>query len=279
MSELHNPLFSSDSKIPEIYRLDPEVTLPLNSEPIKDIPVLMEEVNALLQQESVNMQKLQQSIDRWEAEVKQNRVIIDKNKEIIRKNTQEILASIKNRDYWYARSEQVFLDYSNAAASGRVEDWTWLIKKYGLKNTDGTLIHPEDPSTSELCKETAHLLAEEYKMAGHRYDKIKKDKEGENHLLIRESSHSKTTVEALQKFIRTTYEKNIEPIQDGIHLLKELNVKLKNLSASEGSVYAELRSWAEEFLNDYLKENIHISQMVIGDFRRITSIPLPTINS
>ena len=50
----------------------------------------------------------------------------------------------KNRDYWLCRAEQVIVDYSYAEAANRPEDWAWLIKKYGLKNADGSPIDPRD---------------------------------------------------------------------------------------------------------------------------------------
>lgn len=266
-------------EVPQLYQVDPEATLPLNSERLMDFDPIIDEINDLIKNEVTQIQKHQKNIDHWESKIEQNKALIEKNKQIARKNNTEIVYDKKNRDYWYGRSEQVLLDYSNAAVANRADDWAWLIKKYGLKNPDGSCIDSESNCVDELCNGGTNNLAAEYKATGNKYEQAKKDKEAENNRLTRENSKFKGTIEALQKYIQATYENNIEPLQDGVLLLRELGAKLKSLASQEKATYGELRDWAEEFLNEYLKDNSHTSQQVVTDFRRLASIPLPAENS
>lgn len=264
-------------EVPQMHQLDPEVSLPLNSEHIHSISMLVDDANGLVKEEIGQIQKFQKSIDHWESKIEKNKVLIEKNKEVIKKNNTEITYDKKNRDYWWSRAEQVLLDYSIAESSNRTDDWAWLIKKYGLKNPDSTMIDPQHACVEELCNGGANNLAGEYKIAGNKYEQAKKDKEKENNERTRENSRFKDEIEVLQNYVQATYKNNIEPLQDGVLLLKELGAKLKSLP--EGANFSELRMWAEGFLDQYLLENPHTRQSVVTDFRRIASIPLPPTNS
>ena len=98
--------------------------------------------------------------------------------------------------------------------------------------------------------------------------------------MIHENGRLLTGNDQLQGFIASCYSNEIEPLQDGVLLFKELNVKLKSLSQSgEKVTYGDLRSWAESFLDEFLKTNPRVSQAIVTEFRRLTSIPLPAKNS
>ena len=106
-----------------------------------------------------------------------------------------------------------------------------------------------------------------------------KDKEQDNGRLIRENSKLLGMNETLQGYIASAYSNEMEPLQDGVLLLKELGVKLKGLSQDERSNYGELRVWAEGFLSEFLKSNPRVLLHIATNFRAIASIPLPTVNS
>ncbi|MBX9743946.1 MAG: hypothetical protein K2X08_01905, partial [Chlamydiales bacterium] len=153
------------------------------------------------------------------------------------------------------------------------------IKKWGLKNPDGTVINPESSTAEKLCIEKSNHLAEEYRTVGNRYEQAKKEKEAQNYRLIRENTRYLQANDTLQKYIAEAYSTEIEPYQDGVLLLKELSVKLKTLEKkAEQATYGELRSWADSFLNDFLKSNPRVSFSVVTEFRKIASIPLPGEN-
>ncbi len=264
-------------EVPQMFQLDPETALPLNSERILNSSMILEEANDLIKHEIAQIQKFQKSIDQWESKIEKNKAMIEKNKETIRRHTVEITYDKKNRDYWWRRAEQVVLDYGTAESASRTEDWTWLIKKYGLKNPDGSMIDPRNISVEELCNGASNNLSGEYTVAGNKYEQAKKDKELINNQLTRENAKFKGVIEVLQTYIQSTYQRHVEPLQDGVLLFKELGAKIKTLS--ETASYGELREWAEEFLNQYLLENPDTSQAVVNDFRRLSSIPLPPQNS
>lgn len=266
-------------EVPQAFLLDPEVTLALNSERLSQkegyVQNLVEEVDTMIKEEIAQIQKLQKNVDQWEMRIERNKAFLEKNRAQAKQNIQEIVYDKKNREYWLGRAEQVLLDYNNAALSNREDVWSWLIKKYGLKNADGSSIDSRNRCVDELCNGEINNLASEYKNAAERYEQGKRYKEQENLKLNQENAKLKNTIEILQKYIHSTYTYKVEPLQDGVLLLKELSSKLKSLMVQEQATFGDLREWAEEFLNEYLQENPRTHQSVVSDFRRISSIPLP----
>ncbi len=265
-------------EVPQIHQVDPECNLAINSKKLEDFETLYADVENITCEEISQIQKFQKSIDSWESKIEHNKSLIEKNKAVIKQNSTEIIYDKKNRDYWQSRSEHVLLDYGTASAANRSETWAWFIKKHGLKNPDSSQISENHSCVEELCNGGASNLSSEYKVAGVKYDQAKRDKETENFRLTSENSKYKTTIEKLQKYIQATYQDRIEPLQDGVLLMKELGAKVRSFE-SQGSIYGDMREWAEEFLNEYLIENPNTPQYIITDFRRITSIPLPSENS
>ena len=128
----------------------------------------------------------------------------------------------------------------------------------------------------ELCNGEIQNLAGEYRAAANRYEQMRKEKENENSRMVRENAKFKNANETLQNYIAATYSNEIEPLQDGVLLLKELGVKLKALG-QEGSsaTFGGMRAWAEPFLSEFIKANPRVPQVVVTEFRKLTSIPLP----
>ena len=285
LSELEESLDAHSyflGEVPQNYLVDPQTFLPLNSDRLNGLSnaaeKLQQEANTLIQDEVVKIQTLQKKLQVWEDRIEKNKAFIVSNENKIKHNLKEIAYDKKNRDYWFARNEQVMLDYSHTETSNRSEDWNWLIKKYGLKNADRTPIFSSGPSVATLCLKSITILADEYKIAGSRYELARNAKEAENTNLLRETSRLKTSNETLQGFISATYVNEVEPLQDGILLLKEFNMKIKSLTQDEKCTYGELRAWAETFLNDFLKTNHRVPQYVVTEFRKLSSIPLPPAN-
>lgn len=271
----------SNGEVPQHFMVDPHAFLPLNSDRLigaaNMVDKLIVDVSGLVQEEINQIQKLQKKITFWEDRIEKNKTAIQKNAEKVKQNNIDIIYDKKNRDYWWGRAEQVNLDYQNAEAASRTEDWGWLIKKWGLKNPDGTVVDEKNACIEELCNGEASNLAGEYRTAGNKYEQSKKDKEAENNRLIRENSNYLASSETLQSYISATYVNEIEPYQDGVLLFKELGVKLKSMGGSQAT-YGELRNWAESFLNDFLKSNPRVHLSVVTEFRKLTSIPLPAEN-
>ncbi len=263
-------------EVPQSYLADPQAFLALNSDKLNMIDKLISEVGLLIQDEVNQIQKSQKKICLWEDRIEKNKTIVSKNLTQIKQNLVDINYDKKNRDYWWSRSEQVVLDYEHAAAAGRESDWSWIIKKYGLKNPDGSPIDQRSNCVEELCDGSSSNLSNEYKSAGNRYETEKKDKEAENTRMIHENGRHLTTNDQLQNFISNVYTREIEPLQDGVLLYKELGVKFKAMG-QEGnkSTYGDLRSWAESFLDEFLKANPRVLMHVVTEFRRLASIPLP----
>lgn len=269
-------------EVPQNYLVDPQSFLPLNSDRLSGaangLDRMQSEATSLIQDEVVKIQNLQKKLHIWEDRIEKNKAFIASNQTKIKQNLTEIAYDKRNRDYWWGRAEQVMLDYAHAETSNRQEDWNWLIKKYGLKNADRTVIYASGPSVSELAHKSASTLAGEYKCAGNRYELARNAKEAENTNLLRENSRLKTSNETLQGFIAATYTNEVEPLQDGILLLKEFNMKLKSFSQEEKCTFGDLRAWAEGFLNDFLIANHRVPQNMVTEFRKLSSIPLPPAN-
>lgn len=270
-------------EVPQSYLVDPKVYLPLNSDRLigsaNVLESLLGEVNMLIQQEVEKIQVLQKKISFWEDRIEKNKSQINSNMGKIKQNVTDISYDKKNRDYWWVRSEAVMVDYSNAEAANRREDWEWLIKKYGLKGVGGGQIAPDAAAVEELCNGEASNLAGEYKNTGNKYEQARRDREAENNRLIRENSRMKASTETLQSYISATYSQEIEPLQDGVLLFKELGVKLKSLGHDGAkATYGDLRAWAEPFLDEFIKSNPRVPQAVVTDFRKLSSIPLPAEN-
>jgi hypothetical protein len=266
-------------EVPQGNLVDPRAFLPLNSDrligSINVVEKLLFEVGVLIEEEVASIQKQQKRIAFWEDRIEKNKAHIKKNELKIRQNTTDALYDKKNRDYWLSRSEEVEIDYSHAEVAGRATNWEWLIKKYGLKNADSTQIDCKSPCVEELCNGETKNLAAEYRSTGGKYEHARKEKETDNSRLVRENAKLHDTNEMLQGYISATYTKEIEPLQDGVLLFKELGAKLKVLGQDEKATYAEMRAWAEAFLNDFIKANSRVPQGVVTSFRKLTSIPLP----
>jgi hypothetical protein len=194
---------------------------------------------------------------------------------VIDQNNLEIEYDKKNRDYWLSRAERVSTDYQSAAAGNRLNQWTWLIKKYGLKNADGSQINPANSAVDELANGESNNLIGQYTNAGNKYEMAKKDKEAINLRLIRENSNLLQMNETLQSYVSGCYQNEIEPLQDGVLMLKELSLKLKTLSQEENATFGALRNWGDSYLNQFLLSNPRVHQNLVTEFRKLTSIPLP----
>lgn len=266
-------------EVPQAHLMDPVAFLPLNSDRLvgsnNRIEKVLEEVSSLIQEEVTLIQKQQKKINLWEDRIEKNKVAIQKNLEQINLNNSGSVYDKKNRDYWTSRAEDVMLDYAHAEVAGREADWAWLIKKYGLKNADGSQIDPRNACVEELCNGEANNLASGYKATANKYEAARKEKETDNCLRIRENAKLATNNELLQGYITAAYTNEIEPLQDGILLLKELGVKMKSLAQETQATYGDLRAWAESFLDAFLKSNPRVTQSIVTEFRRLTSIPLP----
>lgn len=267
-------------EVPQSYLMDPAAFLPLNSDrlvgSVNVLEQLMGELGQLIQDEVNLIQKFQKKIAFWEDRIEKNKAIQQKHLAQIKQNNIDAIYDRKNRDYWLTRAEEVEIDYSHAEVANRSQDWAWLIKKYGLKNADGSEISATNSCVDELCNGETNNLIAEYRAAGQKYENARKDKETENNRMIRENAKMQNGNELLQSYIAATYANDVEPLQDGVLLFKELNVKLKSL-AQEGNqaTYGDLRAWAETFLNDFIKANPRVPQSVVTEFRKLTSIPLP----
>lgn len=271
-------------EVPQSFLSDPQAFLPLNSDKligsVDMIDKLLSEMNEIIQEEVSQIQRHQKKINSWEERIEKNKALIQKNQNQIKQNLVDISYDKKNRDYWLSRAEQVILDYEHASAANRENEWAWLVKKYGFKNPDGSFVDYKNSCIEEICEGAANNLASEYKVAGNRYEMSKKDKEVQNTRMIHENGALLTTNEQLQSYISTLYTNEIEPLQDGVLLMKELGVKFTSLSQDPAkATYGALRSWAESFLDEFLKTNPKVLQSVVTEFRRLSSIPLPAKNS
>lgn len=265
------------------YLHDPKAFLPLNSErllgPVNQIAVLLTEAGALVDGEVAQIQKFHKRISAWEERIEKNKALIHFNNAKIKQNMAEMATDKKNRDYWYNRGEAAETDYHYAEAANRSADWLWLIKKYGLKMGDGSSIAPADQAVGELCEGEMNSLISTYRTTGNKYELARKDKETDNSRLVKENAVLIESNETLQSYITHCYTQEVEPLQDGVLLLKELGMKLRSLQLNADATYGDLRIWAESFLDEFLKTNPRTPQMVVTEFRRLASIPLPAENS
>ncbi len=268
-------------EVPQSFLFDPEQFLPLNTDKLAegaDLARSIQEIEEVTSDEIASIHKFQRSIDAWEKTIEKNKSLIDQNKEIIRQNNLDISYDEKNRDYWWRRAENVESDFGIASASDHRDTWAWFIKKHGLKTADGNPIDEECDCVEELCNGSSSNLSSKYKIAGNKYDMSKNHRESENFRIIAENSQYKKTLETLKNYVQMTYQKKIEPLQDGVLLLKELMAKLRELLNEEGATHGELREWAEHFLDEYIIENPLTPQHAISDYRKWASIPLPSEN-
>lgn len=270
-------------EVPQSHLMDPTAFLPLNSDrlvgSVNWLEKGWEEVSVLIQDEVTLIQKQQKKINLWEDQIEKNKVSIQKNLEQIKQNNANAVFDKKNREYWASRAEDVEIDYAHAEVAGREADWAWLIKKYGLKNADGSQIDPRNAAVEELCNGEINNLVAGYKATAHKYEAARKEKETDNCLRFRENAKLANNSELLQNYIAAAYSTHIEPLQDGILLLKELGVKMKSLAQDSQATFGDLRSWAESFLDQFLKSNPRVPQSIVTEFRRLASIPLPAENN
>lgn len=268
----------SINEVPQTHLLDPEGVLPLNSDLL--VTTEMEfSVTKLSKEDLIQIKKQQTIIDSWEKTIAKNNFHIESNNDLIKQNKAIISNDKKNRDYWTCRAEEVILDFENTRASGRESDWTWFIKKYGMKHPDGNSIEATDVSVDELVDGGAVNLSAQYRGSATRYEINRKNKEMENNRYISENSKLMKTNEVLKNYIHSTTEQKIKPLQAGLLMFKALREKLEELKRQEKPTYGALRDWAEDFLNSYLKEHPSVPQYMVTDFRKIASIPLPAENS
>lgn len=268
----------------QLYSSDPYAFLPLNTDHLVGstnmIQSIFTEVDLLIEEELKEVARPQKQITLWEERVRKNNAMIHQNGEHIKQNMADMACDLKSRDFWCGRASQVLADYAQTETSGALSDWAWLIKKYGLKNEEGVLVCQRDPGISQLCQKAAQVLASEYSGAAVRYELTHKQKESSNALLLGDNEKLSSMNEQLQKYIANLYSSEVEPLQDGVLLLKELVVKLKVLEQQESpATYGDLRSWAESFLDQFLRANSLIPNRVVTAFRRLCSIPLPAQNS
>lgn len=266
-------------EVPQNYLVDPSATLPLNSDrligSINLVDKLLFEIGVLIEEEVAMIQKHQKKIAFWEDRIEKNRAQNKKNEFEIKQNASHALHDKKNRDYWLGRAEEVETDYSHAEIAARIQDWSWLIKKYGLKNSNGIEIDPTSACVEELCNGESKNLAATYRATGNKYETSRKEKENENGRLVRENSKLQVMNDTLQKYIAATYANQIEPLQDGVLLMKELGLKVKTIGQNTAATFGEMRAWAEQFLDEFIRSNPKIPQDSVTHFRRLTSIPLP----
>ncbi|PIS01994.1 MAG: hypothetical protein COT85_07580 [Chlamydiae bacterium CG10_big_fil_rev_8_21_14_0_10_42_34] len=266
-------------EVPQANQVDPHAFLPLNSDrligSINVVEKLLYEVGVLIEDEVGAIQKHQKRITFWEDRIEKNRALVKQNEHKIKQNTTDALYDKKNRDYWLGRSEEVEIDYSHAEVAARTQDWAWLIKKYGLKNADGSPISEKSHCVEELCNGEIKNLSAEYLATGNKYENARKEKETESSRLVRENAKLHNSNDVLQGYISAVYTNDIEPLQDGILLLKEFGVKLKSLGQEDKATYGEMRAWAEPFLSDFIKMNSRVPQAIVTHFRKLSSIPLP----
>lgn len=271
-------------EVPQAHLLDPKAFLPLNSDKlvgsINMIDSILNEVALLIETQVNRIEKVQKKITFWEDQMEKNKAVIQKNLSQVKQNNTDITYDKKNRDYWLSRAEQVELDYHNAEASNQPSDWAWLVKKYGFKNPNGSEIDSRNSSISELCDGEVKNLAAEYRASGNKYDQDKKNREMENTSLLRANGKLMADNEVLRSYISGSYNDEIEPIQDGILLLKELTSKTKEFAQdTKGASYGNLRDWAEPFLSEFIQANPRVVAEIVSDFRKLASIPLPARNS
>ncbi len=271
---------SSLDEIP-MYRADPHAFLPRNAEPLNNtLDGLFKEVNLLLDEELKEVSRHIRKADTAEEKVRKNDALIRKNLSEIKKNTADIVYQEKSRDYWMEREQEVFADYQQIEGSSCETDWAWLIRKYGLKESNGVLIDYRDPRVSEFSKQSASDLMTEYKEAGFRHERSLKGKEVEISLLEQTNQELSQANEELGGVTAHLRLHEIKPLQDGVLLFRELSLKLKALKNQERkATFKDIRSWAESFLDQFLRKHPLIPYRVVSAFRRLASIPLPSQNS
>jgi hypothetical protein len=270
-------------EVPQARLLDPQAFLPLNSDKLVGsvdmIEKILREVDQMIEVQLQRIEKVQQKVNFWEDQIEKNKAVIQKNLNSVKQNNVDITYDKKNRDYWLSRAEQVELDYRNTGAGNQPSDWAWLIKKYGFKNSSGAEIDFKSHCVDELCEGEVSNLAAEYRVSGNKYDQDKKNREAENTRLLRENGKLMTNNDVLRGYIANSYNSEIEPVQDGILLLKEFSLRMKSFAQDNKRVtYGELRDWAEPFLNEFIQSNPRVVQEIVTDFRRLASIPLPARN-
>ncbi|MEL7431623.1 MAG: hypothetical protein AAGI90_03730 [Chlamydiota bacterium] len=268
-------------EVPQVFSLDPDQFLPLNSEKLGEKAALnrsIEELEQITRDEISSIHKFQRAIDEWEKTIEKNKLFINRNKETIRKNNADMSYDEKNRDYWWRIAENVINDFSISTATNHPDTWAWLIKKHGLKVAGGDPIDERSDCVEEFCNGSANSLASKYKTAGDKYDQSKKARQKETFRIIAENAQYKKILETLQQYVQSTYQNKVEPLQDGVMMLKELTAKFRGFLSQPNATYGDLREWAETFLNEYILENPATPQHVITDFRKWASIPLPSEN-
>ncbi|HSX14153.1 MAG TPA: hypothetical protein VLE96_07025 [Chlamydiales bacterium] len=264
-----------------MYRNDPHSFLPLNSDPLSShLLRTLNELDLHIEEEKRETHKLQKQIAHWEERIRGNYFQMGKNVDQIKNNQLEASHEILHRDYWWGKESLVLADFSLAKSSNRPADWAWLIKKYGLKNAEGILLDAHTQCIEEVCLGAIRDLVIEYKEAGVRYDLAQSYKRSESEHLTNINAKLSATNKHLRNYINNVQSLGIEPIQDGIQFLTEFGLKLKTFEKQESPAkFGEMRAWAEEHLDQFLKKYPSIPHRVVSTFRSLASIPLPFQNS
>ncbi len=271
-------------EVPQHQLVDPQAFLPMNSDrligSVNAPQLLLSDAAKLIEEETASIQILQRRISMYAEKIEKNKEVIGKNLAKVKQNNIDIVHDKKNRDYWIGRAEEVETDYLNTAATNRLSEWAWLVKKYGLHNADGTSIDAREAAIEELCNGETNNLISLYRDTGKKYDKMKKEREAENSQLLRENGQHLGLNDKLNGYIATIRAQEIAPLEEGILLMKELHAKLSSLNSENCSAtYGDMRNWAETYLNDFLKSNSLVPQKMATAFRKLTSIPLPADHS
>lgn len=262
------------------HLLDPEQTLPLNTEKLTgSAPSTLEsilsdvEINIELELDQIRM--IEEKIKLWKESIEKNLETIEANRKTIKQNNAALIHDMKNRDYWRERADKVFLDFQYARAGARETDWSWLIKKYELKNPEGNEIDAAHPAIEEVCNGEINNLAGQYQAASNRCEQHQKNREEENIRLIQENSNHLAFNDTLQGYINHTLSAELAPIQSGVLLMTEFKNELQMLQQGEGSTFGDMREWSETFLDEFLKSNPKVETRIVTEFRKLASIPLP----
>ncbi len=279
VQEIAASLNSHVEEVPVANPCDPQGSLPLNVDRLVGNEKLLSEIAVLIQEEVNSMNRFQRQIYHWEESIEKNKVLLQEHLDQIKKNLGEINFNKKNRDFWLNRSEQVVMDYTHADALDLVQEWSWLVKKYGLKNSDGSEIDSKASDISDLCSKHIEQLTNIYIAAGMKFDALRKDREQINLRFVTENGKLLKQIAQLQSYIQHLCKTEIEPLQDGVLLLKELNLKVRVFLEKPDASYGDLRMWAESFLDEFLKMNPNTPMRIVTEFRRLAQISLPAQNS
>jgi hypothetical protein len=270
-------------EVPQSYLMDPQAFLPLNSDRLAanadHAGQVLGSAQSLIDQELAQIQKWQLRMGQWESKIGENKGLVAKQEQEIQDLQRSMLLDKRNQDYWTDRAEQVRRDFIHAQASNRESHWQRIVKKYGLKQGDGAPLTASHACIEELTEEAMGRLELEFRRAAEKYSTKNKDKETLITRKVRDNAAYLNRNEELQVLVQHVYQKQVEPLQEGVLLLKEFQMKYKNLADHASlATYGDLREWAEAFLDQFLGANPQVSESLVVEFRQLASIPLPSQN-